>query len=100
MIFFGDKRNNFLDGVGYNWIDSLKQHAESVVSDSEFELKKENDCHSKTHEAVWYKNIYDELFKTELPIKRWIPRTDWNGVGYDPVEEHNRFMKTLSKIKN
>ena len=66
------------------WIDSLKQHAESVVSDSEFEVKKADDCHLRTHEAVWYKNIYDELFKTELPIKRWIPRTDWNGVGYDP----------------
>ena len=57
---------------------------ESVVSDSEFETRKKEDCHLRTHEAVWYKNIYDELFKTELPIKRWIPRTDWNGVGYDP----------------
>jgi len=78
------QKEQFSDGVGYNWIDSLKLHAELVVSDSEFELKKENDCHLRTHEAVWYKNIYDELFKTELPIKRWIPRTDWNGVGYDP----------------
>jgi asparagine synthase (glutamine-hydrolysing) len=78
------QKEQFSDGVGYSWIDSLKSYAESMVSDIEFQARKSEDSHLRTHEAVWYKNIYDELFKTELPIKRWIPRTDWNGVGYDP----------------
>ena len=34
------------------------------------------------------------FFKRELPIKRWIPRTDWEGVGYDPSER----LKQRTKI--
>ena len=78
------QKEQFSDGVGYNWIDSLREHAETQVSDEDFIKARENDEHLRTKEAVWYKRIYDELFPRELPIQRWIPRTDWEGVGYDP----------------
>lgn len=78
------QKEQFSDGVGYNWIDSLREYADSQVEDGDFETARENDKHLRTKEAVWYKRIYDSLFTRELPIKRWIPRTDWEGVGYDP----------------
>lgn len=78
------QKEQFSDGVGYNWIDSLREHADSHVSDEDFNTARETDEHLRTKEAVWYKRIYDELFPRELPIQRWIPRTDWEGVGYDP----------------
>ena len=84
MIFFGDKRNNFQMVLDITGLIVLNNTQNQLSQTQSLKLKKEDDCHLRTHEAVWYKNIYDELFKTELPIKRWIPRTDWNGVGYDP----------------
>ena len=78
------QKEQFSDCVGYNWIDSLREYAESQVSTEDFEAARTADEHLRTKEAVWYKRIYDELFPRELPIKRWIPRTDWEGVGYDP----------------
>jgi len=78
------QKEQFSDGVGYSWIDSLREYSETQVTKEEFEEANKNDEHLRTREAVWYRRIYDSLFPKELPIKRWIPRTDWEGVGYDP----------------
>lgn len=29
------QKEQFSDGVGYNWIDGLKEHAENIVSDEQ-----------------------------------------------------------------
>ena len=78
------QKEQFSDGVGYNWIDSLREYSENQVSDEDFQQAHSSDPHLRTKEAVWYRRIYDSLFPKELPIERWIPRTDWEGVGYDP----------------
>jgi asparagine synthase (glutamine-hydrolysing) len=78
------QKEQFSDGVGYQWIDTLREYADTQVTEGEFQEASASDPDLRTREAVWYKNIYDSLFKRELPIKRWIPRTDWEGVGYDP----------------
>ena len=85
------QKEQFSDGVGYNWIDGLKQFIESQISDSEFELSindmKQNNVKDipRTKEALYYRRIFDEKFPNRSDIvPRWIPRMDWEGVSYDP----------------
>jgi len=81
------QKEQFSDGVGYNWIDGLKEYIESQISDDEF--SKINDIYKKdipqTKEALYYRKIFDSKFPNRAGIvPRWIPRTDWDGVSYDP----------------
>jgi asparagine synthase (glutamine-hydrolysing) len=81
------QKEQFSDGVGYNWIDGLKEFCNSNISDEEFtnvENVYETDV-PKTKEALYYRKIFDGLFPNrENIVPRWIPRTDWEGVSYDP----------------
>jgi asparagine synthase (glutamine-hydrolysing) len=58
------QKEQFSDGVGYSWIDSLKAHAEKEVSDSamanarhRFPVKT-----PVSKEAYWYRSIFAEHF--------------------------------------
>jgi asparagine synthase (glutamine-hydrolysing) len=77
------QKEQFSDGVGYSWIDGLKNMTEASISDEEFSEFREQ-MGVKSKEEMYYKKIYNELFPENIGIKRWIPRTDWDGVGYDP----------------
>jgi asparagine synthase (glutamine-hydrolysing) len=77
------QKEQFSDGVGYSWIDGLKMLTESIITDEEFTENSEK-FGVKSKEEYYYKKIYNELFPENIGIKRWIPRTDWDGVGYDP----------------
>lgn len=81
------QKEQFSDGVGYNWIDGVKNHAENQISDEEFSKVNENYLNDipKTKEALYFRKVFDELFpRRESIVPRWIPRTDWEGVSYDP----------------
>jgi asparagine synthase (glutamine-hydrolysing) len=84
------QKEQFSDGVGYNWIDGLKEFIETQITDEEFkdELKdttKYKDDIPKNKEELYYRRIFDRLFPGRHDIvPRWIPKTDWEGVGYDP----------------
>ncbi|CCM02343.1 uncharacterized protein FIBRA_04437 [Fibroporia radiculosa] len=91
------QKEQFSDGVGYSWIDGMKDHAEAVVSDEAFELRAERWPVSTpdTKEAYFIREIFDGLFPLEAAAKtavRWIPRGDW-GCSSDPsgrsVSIHN-----------
>ncbi|KAJ7063237.1 asparagine synthase-domain-containing protein [Mycena amicta] len=91
------QKEQFSDGVGYSWIDGIKDHAESVVSDAAFSKGAERwatDVPS-TKEAYFIRQIFDEFFPSEPAAStavRWIPRGDW-GCSSDPsgrsVSIHN-----------
>jgi asparagine synthase (glutamine-hydrolysing) len=58
------QKEQFSDGVGYSWIDSLKAHAERAVSDAElaqaaayFPINPPG-----TKEALFYRRIFSEIF--------------------------------------
>jgi len=55
-------------GVGYNWIDSLKAHAEKMVSD--IELKSAAEVFPvgtpSTKEAFWYRSIFSKHFPAHV----------------------------------
>jgi len=85
------QKEQFSDGVGYNWIDGLKDYIDSQISQEEFdeEVKQMTEANlydiPRTREALYYRRIFDNLFPNRSSIvPRWVPRTDWEGVSYDP----------------
>ncbi|KAF9005574.1 asparagine synthase-domain-containing protein [Cyathus striatus] len=91
------QKEQFSDGVGYSWIDGIKDHAASVVSDEAFTKAAERwpESTPDTKEAYYIRDIFDGLFPSEAAAStavRWIPRGDW-GCASDPsgrsVSIHN-----------
>ena len=83
------QKEQFSDGVGYNWIDGLKEFIETQISDEEFENVLNKCVYTqdipKNKEELYYRRIYDKLFPDRYKIvSRWIPKMDWDGVSYDP----------------
>lgn len=54
----------FSDGVGYSWIDSLKEHAEKHVTDEMFESAAERFPYNTpmSKEAYFYRSIFEKHF--------------------------------------
>ena len=74
------QKEQFTDGVGYNWLDTLVKHCEDSITDDMFE-----ESNVKNKEELYYKQLFNELFPNrEDVVDRWIPKTDWSGVSYDP----------------
>ncbi|HEY9162645.1 MAG TPA: asparagine synthase B [Desulfomonilia bacterium] len=65
------QKEQFSDGVGYNWIDTLKEVAETTVSDVQME-----NAHYRfpvntpsTKEAYYYRSIFHEFFPLDSAAK-------------------------------
>lgn len=82
------QKEQFSDGVGYSWIDSLKLEAENQVTDEMMKMasvKWPTDTPT-TKEAYWYRQEFEKHFPQNACLQsvvRWIPRTDW-GCPMDP----------------
>lgn len=83
------QKEQFSDGVGYSWIDGLKDAAEAAVSDEELANPKPEwgtDVPT-TKEAYWYRCKFDEMFQGSAAaastVMRWIPKAEW-GCHADP----------------
>ncbi|CEP60320.1 asparagine synthase (glutamine-hydrolyzing) 1 LALA0_S01e07998g [Lachancea lanzarotensis] len=87
------QKEQFSDGVGYSWIDGLKDTAEETISDEQFKQPKAEwgDDIPTTKEAYWYRLKFDALFPkaAATTVMRWIPKADW-GCAEDPS---GRFAK-------
>ncbi|KAF5001698.1 asparagine synthetase [Fusarium heterosporum] len=71
------QKEQFSDGVGYGWIDSLKDTAEKMVTDEMMKNPKPewgNDI-PDTKEAYWYRCMFDEHFPPHCAstVMRWTP---------------------------
>ncbi|KAL8938097.1 MAG: hypothetical protein Q9216_004070 [Gyalolechia sp. 2 TL-2023] len=71
------QKEQFSDGVGYGWIDALKDNAEKNVSNEQMNHPKAewgSDV-PDTKEAYWYRLIFDELFPPQCAstVMRWTP---------------------------
>ncbi|KAL8874265.1 MAG: hypothetical protein Q9174_000385 [Haloplaca sp. 1 TL-2023] len=71
------QKEQFSDGVGYGWIDALKDSAEKHVSDEQMKQHKAEwgDDRPDTKEAYWYRLMFDELFPPQCAstVMRWTP---------------------------
>ena len=58
------QKEQFSDGVGYNWIDSLREMAEKKVSDKQMERAAERFPINKpmSKEEYWYRTMFEEHF--------------------------------------
>ena len=76
------QKEQFSDGVGYSWIDSLKAHAEKKVTNKVFEnraVRFPRDTPA-TKEAYFYRSIFEHHFPQPScceSVKLWVPREDW-----------------------
>ncbi|WWC60434.1 asparagine synthase (glutamine-hydrolyzing) [Kwoniella dejecticola CBS 10117] len=82
------QKEQFSDGVGYSWIDGMKDHAAAVVSDEKFAARAERFPESTpdTKEAYWIREIFEHHFPSKAAAGtavRWIPKQEW-GVSSDP----------------
>lgn len=82
------QKEQFSDGVGYSWIDSLKQVSENKVSDDDFAQAGSRWTKDvpTTKEAYMYRVMFDQWYPQEActaSVVRWIPRADW-GCPEDP----------------
>jgi asparagine synthase (glutamine-hydrolysing) len=65
------QKEQFSDGVGYKWIDSLRALAESRVSDMDFDARAERYpiATPLTKEGFFYRTIFEELFPGEAAAR-------------------------------
>ncbi|KAG7151131.1 asparagine synthetase [glutamine-hydrolyzing] like protein [Verticillium longisporum] len=71
------QKEQFSDGVGYGWIDALKDNAEKHVTDEMMKNPKPewgNDI-PDSKEAYWYRTMFDEHFPASCAstVVRWTP---------------------------
>ncbi|KAH3900927.1 probable Asparagine synthetase [glutamine-hydrolyzing] 2 [Saccharomycodes ludwigii] len=92
------QKEQFSDGVGYSWIDALKDYAEKAISDEQLANPKPewgNDIPT-TKEAYWYRLKFDAIYPQKAAaatVMRWIPKADW-GCHADPS---GRYAKIHAK---
>jgi len=76
------QKEQFSDGVGYGWIDGLKDEAQKMVTDEqmvEANIKKDHpqwgDDIPDSKEAYWYRCMFDEHFPPHCAstVMRWTP---------------------------
>ncbi|KAG5297558.1 asparagine synthetase [Histoplasma ohiense] len=71
------QKEQFSDGVGYGWIDALKDNAELHVTDEMMKNPKPEwgDDVPDTKEGYWYRMMFDELFPPYCAstVMRWTP---------------------------
>lgn len=72
------QKEQFSDGVGYGWIDALKDNAELHVTDEQLKNPKPEwgDDIPDSKEAYWYRTMFDELFPQYCAstVMRWTPK--------------------------
>ncbi len=73
------QKEQFSDGVGYSWIDTLIAHASEQVSDVEMETAALKYPHNTptTKEAYFYREIFHSHYPQDCAaktVKKWIPK--------------------------
>jgi asparagine synthase (glutamine-hydrolysing) len=65
------QKEQFSDGVGYSWIDSLKAHAEHEVSDTLMKNARHRfpEKTPLTKEGYWYRSLFESHFPNAAAIK-------------------------------
>eukprot|EP00172_Hildenbrandia_rubra_P002398 Plantae.Rhodophyta-Hildenbrandia_rubra.ctg32237.p1 GENE.Plantae.Rhodophyta-Hildenbrandia_rubra.ctg32237~~Plantae.Rhodophyta-Hildenbrandia_rubra.ctg32237.p1 ORF type:complete len:556 (-),score=96.44 Plantae.Rhodophyta-Hildenbrandia_rubra.ctg32237:1176-2843(-) len=98
------QKEQFSDGVGYSWIDGLKEHCSKSVSDSDMASAAQTFPHDPptTKEAYFYRKIFEKLYGDHKGVEglrqsifKWIPK--WS----DSTDPSGRAQKVhVSAYKN
>ena len=73
----------FSDAVGHSMVDYLKEYAEGMYSDAEFEEKRKKYTHAApfTKESLLYREIFEKYYRgqSEMIAGFWMPNKSWKG---------------------
>lgn len=88
------QKEQFSDGVGYNWINGIIEYTERVISDEEFELAAFRYPHNTplTKEAYYYRKIFEKHFPHSQAAKtvlKWVPKWQKNTDPSGRVADHH-----------
>ncbi len=77
------QKEQFSDGVGYNWIDQLIEYCATKVSDAELESAAEIFTYNTptTKEAYFYRSIFHKFYpqvSASQTVRKWIPKWQEN----------------------
>ena len=77
------QKEQFSDGVGYNWIDELIEYCASKVTDQELEQASELFSYNTptTKEAYYYRTIFHKYYpqvSAAQTVRKWIPKWQEN----------------------
>ena len=73
----------FSDAVGHSMVDYLKEYAEGIYTDDEFEEKRKKYTHAQpfTKESLLYREIFEKYYpeQGEMIKDFWMPNKEWEG---------------------
>ena len=73
----------FSDAVGHSMVDALKEYAEGLYSDAEFEEKRQKYTFAQpfTKESLLYREIFEEYYPQQAEMVKdfWMPNREWEG---------------------
>jgi len=77
------QKEQFSDGVGYNWIDTLIEYCTSQVTDTDFETAGKLFTYNTptTKEAFFYRRIFHKFYpqvSAAETVRKWIPKWQEN----------------------
>ena len=77
------QKEQFSDGVGYNWIDQIVEYCNSHVSDNEFATAAERFPHNTptTKEAFYFRTLFHKHYPQDTAAKtvlKWVPKWQTN----------------------
>lgn len=73
----------FSDAVGHSMVDYLKEYAETVYTEEEFQKGCEKYTHAKpfTKESLLYRELFEKHYpgQGEMVVDFWMPNKEWSG---------------------
>ena len=73
----------FSDAVGHSMVDYLKEYAEGLYTDEEFEAKRRKYAHAQpfTKESLLYRELFEKHYpgQSEMIAGFWMPNKAWKG---------------------
>lgn len=73
----------FSDAVGHSMVDDLKEYAEGLYTEAEFEEKRKKYTHAQpfTKESLLYREIFEKYYpgQSRMIADFWMPNKEWEG---------------------
>ena len=73
----------FSDAVGHSMVDYLKEYAQNIYSDEEYETLRRKYTHAQpfTKESLLYREIFEKYYpgQSEMVVDFWMPNKTWKG---------------------
>lgn len=73
----------FSDAVGHSMVDDLKEYAQQLYTDEQFEAKRKRYTFATpfTKESLLYRELFERYYpgQAEMVVDFWMPNKDWEG---------------------